>query len=115
VLGAGLGIDWMHGSNAKHEAHFQYLQFESKGRTFFISDLVDTNDKLYFNTSVKVSQFYRIGVNGEYDIDDTRFDEVEILASRTYNCVRIDFGWRKELNRILLRLNILGLKGEDSN
>lgn len=113
VLGAGLGIDWVHCTNAKHEAHFQYLQFLSKGRTYFISDLVDTNDKLYFDTSVKVSQFYRIGVNGEYDIDDSRYDEVEFMVSRTYNCVRIDFGWRKELNRVLLRLNILGLKGED--
>lgn len=115
VFGTGLSVDWIHCTNSKHVVQLQYLHFVPEGRTYFISDLVDSNDKIYFNTNVKVSQFYRIGVNGEFDIDDSRYDEVELLVSRTYNCVRIDFGWRKELNRVMLRLNILGLKSEDNN
>ena len=112
VLGTGAGVDWVHCDNAKHVLRLQYMHFDPEGRTYFWSDLVDTNDKLYFYASAKISQNYSLRTDGEFDLDDAHFDEVEYIVTRKFNCVSIDFGWRKEFNRILLRLNVLGYQGK---
>jgi hypothetical protein len=113
VAGVGAGMDYVHGGNAKHTVSLQYLHFDPNGRTFFVSDVVDTNDKLYFGVSAKATQKTRLRVDGEYDLNDSRLDEVEYMLSRTYECVTLDLGYRKELKSIMFRVNILGFKHEE--
>jgi hypothetical protein len=108
VAGAGAGLNYVRGGNAKHTVDLQYLHFDENGRTYFVSDAVDTNDKIYFGVSAKATQKTRLRVDGEFDLDDSRFDEVEYMLSRTYECVTLDLGYRKELKSILFRVNILG-------
>ena len=112
VAGAGLSLDFVHGGNAKHVLGLQFLHFDQQGRTFFVSDLVDTNDKLYFAAGAKITQKSRVRLNGEYDLYDRRFDEVEYLYTRTYECVSLDLGFRKELQSVLFRVNVIGLQNK---
>ena len=109
VTGAGIGMRYIHGSNAKHTLGIDYLHFDHEGRTFFVSDVVDTNDRLYMAASMKITQKSRVRIDAEFDITDNRFDEVEYFLARTYECVRLDLGFRKEFQSVLFRVNILGL------
>lgn len=109
VLGSGAGLAAK--LRDRHRINLEYLHFQDTGRTFFFSDLVNTHDRLFFTTSSKISGRTFARIDGEYDIDDNKTIEVEYGISKTYNCIRLDLGWRKELQSIMFRVNISGLDG----
>jgi len=103
----GSGFEFSLGRRGRDVFRLQYMEFRHAGRTPFKSDLVNTNDKLFGYTSIKLPGRHRLTVDAQYDMDVEVFDEIEYALVRNYQCLSFHFSWRTEAQTIGMSLEVL--------
>lgn len=107
VLTEGLAVDYA--LNARSKLSLEFADFRVHGATFFFSDYIDPNERIFALLDTKIDRKTGLRIDSEFDLEDRVFREVEYDITRTYNCVRLEIGWRKELKTFMLRAFVLGL------
>lgn len=102
----GSGLEISTGNPDDIFFRLQYMTFRHEGSTPLFSDLVDTNDKLFYYNVLKISSRNRIMVDLQYDMEDSDIDEVVYGFVRHWECLKFTVSWRTEQQSIGLRMQI---------
>jgi hypothetical protein len=105
----GLGISGETGNADKRYLRMQYMFFSHTGTTPFLSDLVNTDDKLFLYGITPISGRTRAFVDSQYDLKLRRFDETILGAVRQTNCIKFTFSFHTRTKQVSLNMNILNL------
>ncbi|MFA6448159.1 MAG: LPS export ABC transporter periplasmic protein LptC [bacterium] len=105
VLGLGAGAET--GDRNSRFLSVQYMYFKHSGSTPFLSDLVNTNDKLFLYGSTLISPRTQLFADAQYDINLKRTDEVIYGAERRYKCIKFRFALHSKSRQVGLNMEIL--------
>ncbi len=106
VLGTGLSTEF--GNEDTNYLFIEYLMFDDNGATPFISDLVNTDDKLFFYGSHTISTRTTLYADMQYDLDLSKTDELILGAARKYDCVKFRVNMHTKSKRVGINMEILG-------
>ncbi len=104
VWGKGVGAEY---EEDRKSLSVQYLNFRKEGQTPLLSDLVNTNDKVFVYATHKISNRTILISDNQYDLDENRFDEVVVGATREYECLAFSFQWRTQRKQVGISMRIL--------
>ncbi len=107
------GIELLHGRRDDPKIRLQYMKFSHSGSTPFQSDYINGNDKMFGYTKIKINRNNDFKIDSQYDMDETKFDEVAFFISHRMKCLSFDIGWEANIGSLMTRMQILGLGGSD--
>ncbi len=102
----GSGLEAATGDPEDAFFRLQYMSFRYEGSTPLYSDLVDTNEKLFYYNVIKLSRRNRIMIDAQYDVENSEFDEIVYGFVRHWECLKFILSWRAEQRSIGLRMQI---------
>jgi len=103
----GLGINSETGNADTSYMRIGYMFFSHTGSTPFLSDLVNTNDKLFFYGITPIRGRTRAYIDSQYDLNLHSFDEIIYGAVRQTNCLKFRFAFHSKTKQVSLNMDIL--------
>jgi hypothetical protein len=106
AFGSGLGVET--GDIEKRYASLKYMKFNQDGGSPpLLSDLVNPDDEIFGYYSMKVTNRTRLYTDMQYNLEDSKFEEIVLGAVRTYDCLRVNLKWRTKQKSLGMSVQIL--------
>jgi len=107
----GNGVEMETGHMDRNYLRLQFLDFRAGGKTPFLSDLVNTNDKVFAFGSTRINKRDSFMVDAQYDKADSQFDEIVYSGVRNLECLEFFVSWRAERKSLGLSMRVLNPGG----